>query len=213
MIGRPGIVQSEGGVSEFPEVLRSVTSKRLSDVRAALFALQPAQIDEKGAGYLVALYTSSKQLDVRKQILRLLYDFDFQSLDDFFALAYRKERYLDMKVYALRGLALRSEEKQLQRLLEGFRHTLVKRQQATPYNYQEYELLRGRNALPYLVERYGYACLRDTLNQVNQQYEAMPAAFKGHFTVDEDGKLVTLRDPATSSALIRQFFDGQGAQG
>lgn len=199
-------------MSEFPEVLRSVTGKRISAIRDALFALEPAQIDEQGAGYLVALYTSSKHLDVRKQVLRLLYDLDFQTLDEFFALAYRKERYLDMKVYALRGLARRSEEKQLQRLLEGFRQTLAKRQQSTPYNYQEYELLRGRNALPYLVERYGYACLRDTLEQVNRQYEAMPEAFKGHFTVDDNGTLVTLRDPGASSAMIRQFFDSKGVQ-
>lgn len=200
-------------MSEFPEVLRSVAGKRLADVREALFALEPAQVDEQGAGYLVALYTSSKQLDVRKQILRLLYDFDFQALDEFFAQAYRKERYLDMKVYALRGLARRAEEKQLQRLLEGFRQTLANRQQSTPYNYQEYELLRGRNALPYLLERYGYACLRDTLEQVNRQYDAMPEAFKGHFTVDDNGTLVTLREPGASSALIRQFFASKDVQG
>ncbi|MDQ7987426.1 hypothetical protein QYS36_21010 [Pseudomonas sp. G34] len=199
-------------MSEFPEVLRSVAGKRLADVREALFALEPAQVDEQGAGYLVALYTSSKQLDVRKQILRLLYDLDFQALDEFFAQAYRKERYLDMKVYALRGLARRAEEKQLQRLLEGFRQTLANRQQSTPYNYQEYELLRGRNALPYLLERYGYACLRDTLEQVNRQYDAMPEAFKGHFTVDDNGTLVTLREPGASSALIRQFFASKDVQ-
>ena len=200
-------------MSEFPEVLRSVAGKRLAEVREALFALEPAQVDEQGAGYLVALYTSSKQLDVRKQILRLLYDLDFQALDEFFAQAYRKERYLDMKVYALRGLARRAEEKQLQRLLEGFRQTLANRQQSTPYNYQEYELLRGRNALPYLLERYGYACLRDTLEQVNRQYDAMPEAFKGHFTVDDNGTLVTLREPGASSALIRQFFASKDVQG
>jgi len=200
-------------MGEFPEVLRSVAGKRLADVREALFALEPAQVDEQGAGYLVALYTSSKQLDVRKQILRLLYDLDFQALDEFFAQAYRKERYLDMKVYALRGLARRAEEKQLQRLLEGFRQTLANRQQSTPYNYQEYELLRGRNALPYLLERYGYACLRDTLEQVNRQYDAMPEAFKGHFTVDDNGTLVTLREPGASSALIRQFFASKDVQG
>jgi hypothetical protein len=199
-------------MSEFPEVLRSVTGKRLSDVRDALFALKPAQVDERAAGYLVALYTGSKQLDVRRQVLRLLYDCDFQALDEFFTQAYRKECHLDMKVYALRGLARRSEEKQLQRLLEGFRQTLAKRQQSTPYNYQEYELLRGRNALPYLVERYGYACLRETLEQVNRQYDAMPEAFKGHFTVDDDGTVVTLREPGASSALIRQFFACQGVQ-
>ncbi|TWE07169.1 hypothetical protein FB481_104255 [Pseudomonas sp. AG1028] len=199
-------------MSEFPEVLRSVAGKRISSVRDALFALESTQIDEQGAVYLVALYTSSKQLDVRKQILKLLYDFDLQALDGFFALAYRKERYLDMKIYALRGLAQRSEEKQLQQLLEGFRQTLAKRQHSTPYNYQEYELLRGRNALPYLVERYGYACLRDTLEQVNQQYEAMPEAFKGHFTVDENGTLITLREPGASSAMIRQFFASKDVQ-
>ncbi|SDH06432.1 hypothetical protein SAMN05216588_102293 [Pseudomonas flavescens] len=198
-------------MNQLPEVLRSSEGKpRISAVRDALFALLPGQVDEAAAGHLAALYQRSKQLDVRRQILRLLYDLDFPVLDRFFAEAFGKERYLDMKLYALRGLARRADEGQLQTLLEGFRQALSKRQQSTPYNYQEYELLRGRNALPYLVERYGYACLRDTLEQVEAQYQAMPEAFKGHFTVDEEGTLVTLREPAAGRALIRQFFDSQG---
>jgi hypothetical protein len=138
--------------------------------------------------------------------LRFLYDFDFPELKDFFDNAYKKERYLDMKIYALRGLSLFVSEKEIEKLLQKFNLTLLKRQETTPYNYQEYELLRGQNSLPYLVQKYNYDCFKETLNQVNAQYNAMPDAFKGHFTIDENGEPVSLRNPEESSKMIKDFF-------
>lgn len=70
-------------------------------------------------------------------------------MKEFFANAYKKERHLDMKIYALRGLSNFMEEKKIAKLLDKFNQTLAKRQDTTPYNYQEYELLRGKNALPF----------------------------------------------------------------
>ncbi|KAF1054676.1 MAG: hypothetical protein GAK43_00718 [Stenotrophomonas maltophilia] len=191
----------------FPEVLADPANQRQPAFRAALFALRAPTLDEHGAERLVAIYLASKQLDIRKRILHLLYDLTYPVLQAFFAQAWRKERYLDMKVQALRGLAPWIDEAEMARLLAGFRATLAKREQSTPYNYQEYELLRGACALPYLVERYGYACLVETLEQLERQYQAMPDAFKGHFSVDAAGEIVSLRTPGESSAMIRAFFD------
>jgi hypothetical protein len=151
-------------------------------------------------------------LDIRNKALRLLYDFDFPELKDFFDNAYKKERYLDMKIYALRGLSHFISEKEIEKLLLKFNLTLLKRQETTPYNYQEYELLRGENSLPYLAEKYNYNCFRETLNQVNEQYNAMPEAFKGHFTIDENGEFVSLRNPDESSQMIKDFFNGKKEQ-
>lgn len=111
-----------------------------------------------------------------------------------------------MKIYALRGLSQFISEKDTEKLLQKFNLTLLKRQETTPYNYQEYELLRGQNSLPYLVEKYNYNCFKETLNQVNEQYNAMPDAFKEHFTIDKNGEFVSLRSPEESSKIIKDFF-------
>lgn len=60
--------------------------------------------------------------------------------------------------------------------------------------------------MPFLVEKFGYNCFKETLEQVNRQYDVMPEAFKGHFTTDEDGEIVALRLPSEINAMI---YDGQ----
>lgn len=195
-------------MSNFPDIL---TDEKIKDnnkeFKSALLSLDKKLIDKDNSVQLTRLYSATKQLDIRNKILRLLYDFDFPELKNFFDGAYKKERYLDMKIYALRGLSLFASEKEIEKLLLKFNLTLLKRQETTPYNYQEYELLRGQNSLPYLVKKYNYNCFKETLSQVNEQYNAMPDAFKGHFTIDENGEFVSLRNPEESSKMIKEFFN------
>ncbi|MFQ6599138.1 hypothetical protein [Flavobacterium sp. C3NV] len=194
-------------MSNFPSILTDEKIKDSNkDFRSALFSLDKNSIDKDNFVHLARIYSTTKQLDLRNKVLRLLYDFDFPELKDFFDNAYKKERYLDMKIYALRGLSQFTNEKEIEKLLQKFNLTLLKRQETTPYNYQEYELLRGQNSLSYLVEKYNYNCFKETLNQVNAQYNAMPDAFKGHFTIDENGEGVSLRSPEESSKMIKDFF-------
>ncbi|UTN02138.1 hypothetical protein L0669_12510 [Flavobacterium bizetiae] len=195
-------------MSKFPDILTDEKIKDSNkDFRNALFSLDKKFIDNDNSVHLTRIYSATKQLDIRNKILRLLYDFDFPELKIFFDSAYKKERYLDMKIYALRGLSQFISEKDTEKLLQKFNLTLLKRQETTPYNYQEYELLRGQNSLPYLVEKYNYNCFKETLNQVNDQYNAMPDAFKGHFTIDKNGEFVSLRSPEESSKIIKEFFN------
>jgi len=195
-------------MSNFPAIL---TDEKIKDsnkyFRDALFSLDKATIDRDNFVYLTRIYADTKQLDLRNKVLRLLYDFDFPELKDFYENAYKKERYLDMKIYALRGLSQFINEQEIAKLLQKFNLTLLKRQETTPYNYQEYELLRGKNSLPFLVKKYNYNCFKETLTQVNQQYDAMPDPFKGHFTTDENGEFVPLRNPEESSKMINDFFN------
>ncbi|WP_286862527.1 MULTISPECIES: hypothetical protein [Sphingobacterium] len=192
----------------FPEIL---TNEKINDrhieFRNALFDLDKNVISVENSHYLTNIYYSTKQLDIRNKILKLLYDFNFATLKEFFANAYKKERYLDMKIYALRGLSNFMEEKEIAKLLDKFNQTLAKRQETTPYNYQEYELLRGKNALPFLVEKFGYSCFKETLEQVKKQYDAMPDAFKGHFTTDENGESVMLRKPEETKIMMDKFWE------
>ena len=194
--------------NNFPEILtKEKINERHIDFRNALFGLDKSAISIQNSEYLTNIYNSTKQLDIRNKILKLLYDFDFATLKEFFSNAYEKERYLDMKIYALRGLANFVEEKEIAKLLEKFNQTLTKRQETTPYNYQEYELLKGKNALPYLVEKYNHICFIETLEQVNRQYNAMPEAFKGHFTTDENGESVMLRKPEDIKTIMDKFWE------
>lgn len=195
-------------MSKFPDILTDEKIKDSNkDFRNALFSLDKKFIDNDNSVHLTRIYSATKQLDIRNKILRLLYNFDFPELKIFFDSAYKKERYLDMKIYALRGLSQFISEKDTEKLLQKFNLTLLKRQETTPYDYQEYELLRGQNSLPYLVEKYNYNCFKETLNQVNDQYNAMPDAFKGHFTIDKNGEFVSLRSPEESSKMIKEFFN------
>lgn len=197
-------------MSNFPAILTDEKIKESNvNFRNALFSLDKNVIDKDNLVPLTRIYSGTKHLDIRNKILRLLYDFEFSELENFFNAAYKKERYLDMKIYALRGLSKFISEIEIEKLLQKFNQTLSKRQQSTPNNYQEYELLRGENSLPYLVEKYNYNCFKETLNQVNEQYNAMPEAFKGHFTIDENGEFVSLRTPEESSIMIKDFFNKQ----
>lgn len=195
-------------IKNFPEILTNEKiNERHVDFRNALFSLDKNVISIENVKYLINIYNSTKQLDIRNKILKLLYDFDFATLKELFSNAYKKERYLDMKIYALRGLSNFIGEKEIAKLLEKFNQTLAKRQETTPCNYQEYELLRGGNALPYLVDKYGYNCFNETLEQVKRQYNAMPEAFKGHFTIDENGESVMLRNPEEIKNIIDKFWE------
>lgn len=195
-------------MSNFPDILKTeIIKERDPNFTKALFSLDKKNIDQTNFSNLIRIYTSTKELSIRNQILKLLYDFDFSALKDFFNLAYKKERYLDMKINALRGLAKFVSEQEIEKLLQKFNVTLKKRQENTPYNYQEYELLRGKHALPYLVKKYNYSCLKETLDQVNKQYEVMPEAFKGIFTTDENGEIVSLKKPEEASKSISDFFE------
>ncbi|WP_336687395.1 hypothetical protein [Chryseobacterium bernardetii] len=193
----------------FPEVLTDENAKeRHPDFKKALFELNTENITTENLNHLIRIYTNTKEISYRNKILKLLYDLQYPELHPFFEMACRKERYLDMKVYALRGWAQFAEEKDISRLVDRMKISLAKTEKTTPYNYQEYELLRGKNALPFLVEKYDYRSFRELLEQVNEQYERMPDAFKGHMTTDEYGEIVHLRVPGESSKIMREFFDG-----
>ncbi|MGR3857555.1 hypothetical protein [Chryseobacterium indologenes] len=194
--------------SNFPDILTNKKdNEKKPEFRNVLFNLDKNIISNDNVEHLMTIYNSAKQLDIRNKILKLLYDFTYPLLKDFFLNAYKKERYLDMKIYALRGLSNFIKEKEITQLLKKFNQSLAKRQQTTPYNFQEYELLKGGNALPYLVEKYGYPCFKETLEQVNRQYEAMPDAFKGHYTIDDNGDIKMLKNAGESKAIMDRFWE------
>ena len=194
-------------MGQLPEVLtRGGVNEKGVDYRNALVGLTEDEIDQDSAHVITAIYNGTNQQYYRNLCLKLLYNKPYRFLHDFFAKAYQRERYLDMKLLALRGLAQFAEEQEIAKLLKQFNVSLRKRAETTPCNYHEYELLLAENAMPYLVDTYGYACFQETLAIMLAQYKSMPDAFKGHFTVDANGNVVLLRSPEKTRDMISSYF-------
>lgn len=164
-------------------------------------------IDE--TGLIEALYFKLKYIALRNKILDCLIRCKELELKEFFQKAYKKERYLDMKLLAIRGLAHYASEEEIGKIMEHFLKILIKKPETTPYNYQEYEFIRSAFGLPFLIKTYGYECFEKGFQQVEKQYHDMPEAFKGHYTFDEDGKAVELRSPKETKQMIEHFFATQ----
>jgi len=158
------------------------------------------------AGLIELLYFKLKNLELRYKILCGLIRCKDLELKDFFQKAYKKERYLDMRLLAVHGLAQYALEEEIDKVMNHFLKILIKRPETTPYNYQEYEFLRSAFGLPLLIKKYGYSCFETALQQVEKQYQEMPEAFKGHFTFDEAGEAVELRSPNETKQMIERFF-------
>jgi hypothetical protein len=50
-----------------------------------------------------------------------------------------------------------------------------------------------------------HACLAETLAIVQANYDAMPHACKGHFTIGDDGKPIQLRTPDESKRTLAEL--------
>jgi hypothetical protein len=190
------------------DIARQYIGKRnyvdIPQYREAIIQMRFELFSEEDMLFFKELYLTSKDIFNRNQILQafvlqcLQYD-----LKDFFLLAFKKERYLDMRLVAIRGFAHYATEKEIIPLMKKFLKTLTERPSRTPYNYQEYETLRSKFGLPYLVEKYGYNCFNEAFAQLEKQYNDMPNECKGFFTLDENG----LHVPLMSSEDMNKNLD------
>ncbi|MCY9656369.1 hypothetical protein P5G65_36225 [Paenibacillus chondroitinus] len=157
------------------------------------------------------IYFKLKDITLRNIILGILMHNEI-GLKQFFLDVYKKERYLDMKLKAIRGLANYTTETEIEQIMENFLKLLMKRPENTPYNYQEYEFIRSACGLPYLIKKYGYSCFEKALRQEEKQYNEMPEAFKGHYSFDEDGNLIVLRNPNEAKEMMNNFFASKNSR-
>ena len=154
---------------------------------------------------LMESYFQEKEVSKRSEILtQLLLDIPVNA-KDFFLKAFKKERYLDMRLSAVRGYAVYATEAEVTVLMNKLFELLKKRPEKTPHNYTEYESMRSVFLMPYLLEHYDYECFRLFNIQLEKQYDDMPDCFKGIHTLDELGNLRTLRDPEEVSKSWRDF--------
>ncbi|WP_018758513.1 hypothetical protein [Paenibacillus terrigena] len=192
------------------EELKKMSQKKgfenKTDFQQLLEKCKTIALSSEDVEFLTELYSLAKNLYIRNTIMMSLVFCEYIDLKDFFFKAFKKERYLDMRLTAIRGYANYATEKEVEKLMSKFIEILMKRPENTPYNYQEYELIRSAFGLPYLVNRFGYACFIQAYAQEEQQYNAMPDAFKGHFTIDEKGDSVQLRSSEETKKMIDEFW-------
>ncbi|AZA73744.1 hypothetical protein EG358_08250 [Chryseobacterium indoltheticum] len=50
---------------------------------------------------------------------------------------------------------------------------------------------------------------KETLEQVNIQYDAMPDAFKDHYTVDETGEIVMLKSHSETKRIMDKYWEDE----
>ncbi|WP_226556327.1 MULTISPECIES: hypothetical protein [Priestia] len=176
------------------------------DFRESIFNLEPKLIELDDLETLKYLYFKVKDISLRHKLLLVLRDIYNSQLSEFFQKAYKKERDLEMKLIAVRGLVKYVEEHETTKIMNHFIKILIKRPEHTPYNYKEYEYLRSPSGLPYLIKEYNYNCFHQVLEQVEKQYEAMPSQFKNHYTYDENDNIVELRSTEETERMIEDFF-------
>ncbi|WP_339269072.1 hypothetical protein [Paenibacillus sp. FSL R5-0470] len=196
----PDIIEELKKMSQKKGFENKVNFQQLLE-KCKTIALSSADVE-----FLTELYSLAKKLYIRNTIMIALVFCEDIDLKDFFFKAFKKERYLDMRLTAIRGYANYATEKEVEKLMSKFIEILMKRPENTPYNYQEYELIRSAFGLPYLVNRFGYACFIQAYAQEEKQYNTMPDAFKGHFTIDEKGNPVQLRSLEETTKMIDEFW-------
>ncbi|WP_413363421.1 hypothetical protein [Lysinibacillus sp. 3P01SB] len=153
-------------------------------------------------------YFNTKDIAKRNALLKqLVFDLP-EDGKDFFLKAYKKERYLDMRLTAIRGYAAFASEEEVTVLMNKMVEILKKRPESTPYNYQEYEILRSAFLIPYLLEKYPYFCFKEFHEQLEKQYDAMPDVFKGIFTCNDKGEHIQLIAPAAVRKQMENFLRG-----
>ncbi|PJO42922.1 hypothetical protein [Lysinibacillus xylanilyticus] len=153
-------------------------------------------------------YFNTKDIAKRNALLKqLVFDLP-ENGKDFFLKLYKKERYLDMRLTAIRGYAAFASEEEVAILMNKMLEILKKRPDSTPYNYQEYEILRSSFLIPYLLKKYPYECFIKFNEQLKKQYDAMPEVFKGIFTCDDKGENIQLIPPAIVRKKIENFLHG-----
>lgn len=155
---------------------------------------------------LMKSYLQEKEVTKRNEILKqLLLDIPVDA-KDFFLQAFKKERYLDMKLSAVRGYAVYATEAEILTLMSKLLELLKKRPEKTPYNYTEYEPMRSVFLMKYLLKHYDYECFRVFDIQLEEQYNDMPDCFKDIFTLDELGNVCTIRDKEEVEKSWRDFW-------
>ena len=146
--------------------------------------------------------TSDRALVLEALVLQCLqYD-----LKEFFLTVFKKERKYNMRLTAIRGYAAYATEAEIAPLMGKLASTLEKGSM-TNCPYIEYERLRSKFGLPYLVERYGYDCFVKAMGLLDKLYDGLPDELKGYFMLDESGIQIKLLSDKEAHKRFDAFLE------
>ncbi len=89
-------------------------------------------------------------------------------------------RRLWLKMFYIRGYAFYATEIELLPIMKKFQQQLEKN-----HDYIDYEYILSVAGLPFLVEKYNYDCLKDTLETAKNEYQKINPLLRGYFTLNE----------------------------
>ena len=93
-------------------------------------------------------YFETKDIPKRNKLLRELVLNYPPDAKDFFYRAFKRERYLDMRLTAIRGYAFYASEEEVEIVMSKMLELLKRIPERTPYDYQEYEPMRSKFLVP-----------------------------------------------------------------
>ena len=101
-------------------------------------------------------------------------------LKQFYLDSLKRCRRLWLKMFYIRGYALYATEEELYPVMKKFRELLEKN-----HDYIDYEYILSVVGLTYLVEKYDYACFKETLETAKIEYQKIDPLLRGYFTLNE----------------------------
>lgn len=158
---------------------------------------------------LKTIYHEYNDQYCRNQILIAFIFQSDESLKGFFRKAFYTEKQLSYKLIAIRGYAQYVTEDEIIPLMEHFVKKFDDMGELSPYDYEQFEVMRSEFCMPYLVSQYGYDCFLNVQKTIDAHYAQMPEAYKGLFMQDQFGQYLPLLTDQELSARFRMMMRDQ----
>ena len=101
-------------------------------------------------------------------------------LKQFYFDSLKRCRRLWLKMFYIRGYAFYANEAELLPIMKKLQQQLEKN-----HDYIDYEYILSEAGLPHLVKKYGYTCVKDTLETAKNEYQKIDLLLRGYFTMNE----------------------------
>ena len=154
------------------------------DYQVLLRSLYSAPLTEELVAYLCEKATSKKHIcEIRYEHLKILLLNDTArqfDLKQFYFDCQKRCRRVWLRYFYIRGYAMYATEEEMIPVMQKFSEVLRK-----CHDYIDYAYLMSVAGLPYLVETYGYGCMKDTLAVAEVEYQKINPLLRGSFTINE----------------------------
>ena len=197
---------------EFVKTCLSERKFRAQGFRQALIAMRFDDFTKKDTEFFTDIYfsikgdadrTADRGLVLEAIVLRCLK----YELKDFFLKVFNSERVYSTRLTAIRGYSSYATESEIAPLVDKLVSTLHKGNM-TNVLYIQYERLRSKFGIPYLIKQYGYDCFREAMKRLDELYDSLHNDLKGYFTLDENGLYFKLLSDEETRTRFARYMGG-----